>query len=59
VTFSRNRENTDPRLETSEGRLGPDSPAIDTGLPLADVTHDAEGAPRPRGAGYDLGAYER
>jgi hypothetical protein len=60
VTFSRNWENTDPRLaDTVEGRLGPASPAIDAGLPLADVTHDADGVTRPRGSGYDLGAYER
>lgn len=60
VTFSHNRENTDPRLEgETPARLGAGSPAIDTGLPLADVTHDAAGVPRPRGAGYDLGAYER
>jgi hypothetical protein len=29
------------------------------GLPLAGVTHDANGVQRPRGRGYDLGAYER
>jgi hypothetical protein len=35
------------------------SPAIDSGLPLIEVTHDADGVARPRGAGHDLGAYER
>ena len=59
VTFSENRENTDPRLTGADARLAAGSPAIDTGLPLADVTHDADGVTRPQGAGYDLGAYER
>jgi hypothetical protein len=34
------------------------SPAIDTGATLAAVTHDFLGAPRPRGSGYDIGAFE-
>ncbi len=60
VTFSRNWEKTDPRLrELPDFRLRYDSPAIDAGLPLAEVPVDADGVPRPRGAGYDLGAYER
>lgn len=60
VTFSRNWDNTDPRLvgETNF-RLRSDSPAIDVGLPLPEVTHDADGRTRPQGDGYDLGAYER
>ena len=60
VTFSRNWERTDPRLrELPDFRLRYDSPAIDAGLPLAEVTEDADGVRRPRGAGYDIGAYER
>lgn len=60
VTFSRNWERTDPRLrELPDFRLRYDSPAIDAGLPLAEVPVDADGVTRPRGAGYDLGAYER
>jgi len=60
VTFSSNWEKVDPRLEGEENaRLRAGSPAIDSGLPLAEVTHDADGVPRPRGAGHDLGAYER
>lgn len=60
VTFAGNRENTDPRLAgEADPRPLPGSPAIDSGLRLADVTHDADGVPRPQGAGYDLGAYER
>ncbi len=60
VKFSDNWENTDPKLgDATDFRPRYDSPAIDAGLPLADVPHDAEGVPRPRGSGYDLGAYER
>jgi hypothetical protein len=58
VQFEHNWEGVDPRL-TSDFRLQPDSPAIDVGLPLAEVTHDAAGVRRPQGKGYDLGAYER
>jgi parallel beta helix pectate lyase-like protein len=60
VRFEHNWERVDPRLiGTTDFRLRADSPAIDAGLPLAEVTHDADGVARPRGAGYDLGAYER
>jgi hypothetical protein len=60
VTFSRNWENVDPKLEGKGSvRLAPGSPAIDSGLPLVEVTHDADGVVRPRGAAFDLGAYER
>ena len=60
VTFSRNWEKTDPRLrDVTDFRLRQDSPAIDAGLPQAEVSDDADGVGRPRGAGYDLGAYER
>jgi len=34
------------------------SPCIDQGLTLPQVTHDFDGAPRPQGKGYDMGAYE-
>jgi hypothetical protein len=60
VTFSGNWEGTDPRLgELPDFRLRYDSPAIDAGLQLNEVREDADGIKRPRGAGYDLGAYER
>jgi hypothetical protein len=60
VTFSGNWERTDPRfVATGDFRLRPDSPAIDVGLPLPEVTRDALGVVRPQGRGYDLGAYER
>jgi parallel beta helix pectate lyase-like protein/uncharacterized protein DUF1565 len=59
VTFSGNWENTDAKLVSgSDLRLQPDSPAIDVGLSLPEVGHDADGRSRPRGRGYDLGAYE-
>jgi hypothetical protein len=34
------------------------SPCIDAGIALADVTDDFLGNHRPEGAGYDIGAYE-
>ena len=34
------------------------SPAIDTGLALAEITVDFEGTARPQGAGYNIGALE-
>jgi hypothetical protein len=40
-------------------RLQAQSPAVDHGDALADVTRDRDGCPRPSGLGYDIGAYER
>lgn len=34
------------------------SPAIDAGESLPNVTDDVEGTPRPQGGGFDIGAYE-
>lgn len=60
VTFTRNWEGTDPGLLGGGSfRLRDDSPAIDAGISLSYVRHDAGGTPRPRGRGYDLGAFER
>jgi hypothetical protein len=60
LTISHNREGPDPRFTSSDDlRLLPGSPAIDAGLRVAEVRHDANRVPRPQGAGYDLGAYER
>ncbi|HEB75222.1 MAG TPA: hypothetical protein ENJ04_02585 [Nitrospirae bacterium] len=39
-------------------RLGDGSAAIDTGLNLKEVPSDKDGVSRPRGAAYDIGAYE-
>jgi pectate lyase-like protein/parallel beta helix pectate lyase-like protein len=59
VTFAKNWERTDPRfVGETDFRLKSDSPAIDVGLSEPEVSHDADGVPRPRGTGYDLGAYE-
>jgi hypothetical protein len=60
VKFSRNWEKTEPRfMEPTDFRLRYDSPAVDAGMVQPDVRHDADGVSRPRGAGFDLGAYER
>jgi hypothetical protein len=40
-------------------QLAPGSPALDSGVPIAEVTTDRAGTPRPQGAAYDAGAYER
>ena len=39
-------------------RLLPNSPLVDAGVALKDVTVDIRGVPRPQGRGYDVGAYE-
>lgn len=39
--------------------LTPSSPANDAGVALSGVAADREGAKRPQGTGYDVGAYER
>ncbi len=38
--------------------LSPTSAAIDAGIVVPDVPSDFEGKPRPRGLGFDAGAYE-
>jgi hypothetical protein len=38
--------------------LAAGSPAIDAGKPVANLTTDIEGKPRPGGGAFDLGAYE-
>ncbi len=38
--------------------LLPNSPAIDAGTPIAWLTQDAEGNPRPSNFGWDIGAFE-
>jgi hypothetical protein len=39
--------------------LAAGSPAIDTGITIASIIEDRDGVTRPKGAGYDIGAYER
>jgi hypothetical protein len=39
--------------------LAAGAPAIDAGTAIPEVTRDRAGVTRPRGAGYDVGAYER
>jgi hypothetical protein len=59
VSWSHNWEGRDPRFVSGlDLRLKAGSPAIDVGLRVPEVTHDASGRARPRGAGTDLGAYE-
>ena len=45
-------------LPASNLELAAGSPAIDAGRTLAAVTHDYNGAARPAGAAFDIGAYE-
>jgi hypothetical protein len=42
----------------SNFRLAAGSPATDAGATIPTVTHDRDGAARPRGFAYDIGAYE-
>ncbi|MBO0857528.1 MAG: right-handed parallel beta-helix repeat-containing protein [Chloracidobacterium sp.] len=60
LTFSNNRENTDPGLVNPTAydfHLRADSLAIDSGATVP-VPTDFEGRVRPQGGGYDIGAYE-
>ncbi len=53
--------NTNPLLRDAQKldfRLTAASPALDGGVPLAPVVRDYTGAPRPQGAGYDVGPFE-
>ena len=46
-------------VPTSDFHLSATSPAIDTGTSNQAPAEDLDGAPRPVGAGFDVGAYER
>jgi hypothetical protein len=61
VTFSNNLEGLDPRFVNAAGfdfHLRRGSPAIDAGLQGPSVPTDFDGTVRPRGTGWDIGAYE-
>jgi len=51
----------DPMVVDAAGdfHLQPGSPAIDQGITEPEVTVDFDGIARPRGAAYDMGAFER
>lgn len=60
LRVTNNRINTDPKfvnVGTNDYHLQAGSPAIDTGVSVM-VICDFDGNPRPRGAGFDVGAYE-
>jgi hypothetical protein len=51
----------DPKLinlSANDFHLQKNSPLIDKGSPLTEVTNDFDGMIRPQGVGYDIGAYE-
>ena len=53
--------NADPQFTDAAGNdhaLAAGSPAIDAGQAYAESTTDFQGAARPQGAGYDIGAFE-
>jgi hypothetical protein len=61
VTFVNNLDRMDPLLVNPPGfdfHLRAGSPAIDAGLKLPAVPTDFDGKTRPRGAGWDIGAFE-
>lgn len=50
---------TDPLFRSAtDYRLQKNSPAIDAGVNLPEVTDDYDGNPRPLGGSYEIGAYE-
>lgn len=55
------KHGVDPKFVSNFGdlHLQPDSPAIDAGITIAEVTDDYDGNPRPRGPAYDIGPFER
>jgi hypothetical protein len=52
---------TDPKFidpSANNFHLQPNSPAIDAGITIPEVTTDFDGITRPQGNAYDIGAYE-
>jgi hypothetical protein len=61
ATVQSNNLTTNPQFVDAAGNdfhLRATSPAIDAGIVLSAVPTDISGMPRPRGAGYDIGACE-
>lgn len=61
-TFDHNLTTGDPMFVDADGgdlHLRTGSPAIDTGSAALAPATDAAGTPRPQGAGFDMGVYER
>lgn len=55
-----NSQAVDPRLDAAAlYRPLADSPALDRGMTILEVTADYSGVLRPQGIGYDVGAHER
>jgi hypothetical protein len=50
--------NSERDLDTLDPHLRADSPAVDAGAAIADITTDFDGNPRPSGSAYDVGAFE-
>ena len=58
---SSNNLTTNPQFVNASGgdfHLSASSAAIDSGLAIPSVSVDFDAVPRPRGAGYDIGAFE-
>jgi parallel beta-helix repeat protein len=61
TTQDHNLIDVDPKfvdVSAYDFHLRPTSPAIDSGIILNEVADDFAGVSRPRGGGYDIGAYE-
>jgi PKD repeat protein len=61
ITLDHNITSGDPRFVNASGgnfHLQSDSPAINAGIAVSEVTDDFDGNSRPQGGLYDIGAYE-
>jgi hypothetical protein len=58
ATFSNNMENTDPGLTPYDFLPSRQSPVVDRGLTLAEVSTDISGISRPQGNSSEIGANE-